>query len=177
MPPRLLSDPSVKGAVGDLARSYGFVDTVHSKSGSGSVWTSNKFCNQWAAMPSLHFGYSLLIGLTVATLPLVSDEVYRAKDGSTWEAMRSTRPSWRRLLCIFCGILYPTVICFAVIATANHFMLDVVAGAAVCALGWVGNRALLSLLPLEDYFLALVRIHKPEVRPSWQVEMDSALLH
>lgn len=70
MPPRLLSDPDVTGPNGDQARSYGFVDTVHGASGSGSVWTSNKFCNQWAAMPSLHFGYSLLIGLTIMTLPL-----------------------------------------------------------------------------------------------------------
>jgi hypothetical protein len=47
MPPRLLSDQSVQGAVGDLARSYGFTDTVHGAEGSGSVWTTNRFCNQY----------------------------------------------------------------------------------------------------------------------------------
>lgn len=167
MPPRLLSDPGVNGAVGNLARSYGFVDTVHSETGSGSVWTSNKFCNQWAAMPSLHFGYSLLIGMTIATLPLAPPQEPWTAAQTAGQTLSSKMPSWRRTLCICCGILYPCLICFAVIATANHFVLDVVAGAIVCALGWLGNRALLNLLPLEDYFLSLVRIHKPELRQPW----------
>lgn len=47
MPPRLLSDKTVKGPDGDLARSYGFVDTVHGVNGAGSVWTENRFCNQY----------------------------------------------------------------------------------------------------------------------------------
>jgi hypothetical protein len=47
MPPRLLSDPSVIGPTGEVARSYGFVDTVHGKAGAGSVWTQNRFCNQY----------------------------------------------------------------------------------------------------------------------------------
>ena len=47
MPPRLLSDPSVEGPEGELARSYGFIDTVHGVNGAGSVWTENRFCNQY----------------------------------------------------------------------------------------------------------------------------------
>jgi hypothetical protein len=47
MPPRLLSDKTVEGPSGDEARSYGFVDTVHGDGGEGSVWTQNKFCNQY----------------------------------------------------------------------------------------------------------------------------------
>ena len=47
MPPRLLSDESVEGPIGDIARSYGFVDTVHGEKGSSSVWTNNRFCNQY----------------------------------------------------------------------------------------------------------------------------------
>lgn len=47
MPPRLLSDPAVGGPEGELARSYGFVDTVHGVNGVGSVWTENRFCNQY----------------------------------------------------------------------------------------------------------------------------------
>ena len=43
-------------------------------------------------------------------------------------------------------------------------MLDAVAGAVVCGLAWAGNRVLLNLLPVEDYFLWCVRIHKPERR-------------
>jgi hypothetical protein len=47
MPPRLLSDTAPTGEEADLARSYGFVDTVHGVNGSGSVWTENRFCNQY----------------------------------------------------------------------------------------------------------------------------------
>jgi hypothetical protein len=53
------------------------------------------------------------------------------------------------------------LILIAIISTANHFILDAVAGAVVCTLGWWGNAVLLNLLPLEDYFLWILRIHKP----------------
>lgn len=47
MPPRLLSDENVEGPEGDLGRSYGFIDTVHGANGARSVWTQNRFCNQY----------------------------------------------------------------------------------------------------------------------------------
>jgi hypothetical protein len=47
MPPRLLSDPDYTGPQAELAKSYGFVDTVHGKDGASSVWTQNRFCNQY----------------------------------------------------------------------------------------------------------------------------------
>lgn len=50
MPPRLLSDKSVEGPIGEVARSYGFVDTVHGADGARSVWTQNKFCNQYGKL-------------------------------------------------------------------------------------------------------------------------------
>lgn len=73
-------------------------------------------------------------------------------------------PSLRRFLCVVLGVAYPTIILVAIVATANHFILDAVAGAMVCGLAWVGNGVLLNLLSLEDYFLWCVRIHKPERR-------------
>lgn len=76
--------------------------------------------------------------------------------------LRLTLPSWRRLLCLVLGFFYPFTILVAIIATANHFILDAVAGSLVCALGWYFNGVLLNLLPIEDYFLCLVRIHKPD---------------
>ncbi|KAK1837701.1 integral membrane protein [Colletotrichum chrysophilum] len=130
MPPRLLSDPNYNGEDASEAKSFGFVDTVHSKS---------------AAMPSLHFVYSLLVGLTVATLPLPS--------------IRS-RP-WKRFAIVAVGMSYPALILTAIVATANHFVLDAVAGAIVCGIAWNANGVLLNLLVVEDYFLRLVRIHKP----------------
>ena len=119
-------------------------------------------------MPSLHFGYSLLIGLTIMTVPL-SQTNRRGKSlpvpffnqSHPALAPRIRLPSRRRLLCIIVGFLYPSSILIAIISTANHFILDAVAGAAVCALGWWGNAVLLNLLPLEDYFLWILRIHKP----------------
>jgi len=54
------------------------------------------------------------------------------------------------------------MILVAIVATANHFILDAIAGAFVCALGWRFNGMLLNLLPIEDCFLWIVRIHKPE---------------
>lgn len=111
-------------------------------------------------MPSLHFGYSLLIGLTIATFPGVG--------------LRAT--SWKRIMLVTLGMSYPGIILAAIVATANHFILDAVAGAVVCAIAWHGNDILLNLLVLEDYFLWAVRIHKPvnwtdpetAVERSWQ---------
>ncbi|KAF3391520.1 hypothetical protein F1880_007624 [Penicillium rolfsii] len=161
MPPRLLSDPSVEGPEGELARRYGFVDTVHGVNGAGSVWTENRFCNQYAAMPSLHFGYSLMIGLTIMTIPLPPHHRRTLRSRIGW-GIGVRLPSWRRMICLVLGFLYPFIILVAIVATANHFILDAMAGALVCALGWWSNGVLLNLLPLEDYFLWLVRIHKPE---------------
>ena len=75
-------------------------------------------------------------------------------------------------MCLAIGIAYPTIILIAIIATANHFVLDAVAGSMVCALAWSGNRVLLNLLPLEDYFLWLVRIHKPTPREFDAIDED-----
>lgn len=47
MPPRLLSDPNYQGPDAQEAKGYGFVDTVHGADGESSVWTTNKFCNQY----------------------------------------------------------------------------------------------------------------------------------
>lgn len=115
-------------------------------------------------MPSLHFGYSLLIGVTIMSIPL-SPGHRRGKSlplpffnqSHPALAPRIHLPSGRRLLCIILGFLYPLVL-IAIISTANHFVLDTVAGAVVCAFGWWGNAVLLNLLPVEDYFLWILRI-------------------
>ena len=149
MPPRLLSDTAVTGPSGEKARAFGFQDTVHrTGKDEGSIWTTNKVCNQWAAMPSLHFGYALLIGLTIMWLPL--------------ETRERGLLSWHRTLCVGFGLGYPLLILVAVIATAYHFFLDVFGGAILIALAWAGERVLLNLLPLEDWALSFLRIHKPE---------------
>ncbi|CZR55643.1 related to integral membrane protein [Phialocephala subalpina] len=169
MPPRLLSADTSDDNAGKLARSYGFVDTVHGPGGEGSIWTDNRFTNKFAAMPSLHFGYSLLIGLTIATIPLNPAHPSTSSfmlpffnQSHPSLAPKITLPSWRRMTCIAVGTFYPSLILLAIIATANHFLLDAVAGSMVCGVAWWGNDVLLNLLVMEDWFLWVVRIHKPE---------------
>jgi hypothetical protein len=169
MPPRLLSADTSDTITGKLARSYGFVDTVHGPGGEGSIWTDNRFTNKFAAMPSLHFGYSLLIGLTIATIPLRPDHTSSNSiilpffnRSHPKLAPKIKLPSWRRATCVAVGVFYPSLILLAIIATANHFILDAVAGSVVCGMAWYGNDVLLNLLAIEDWFLWVVRIHKPE---------------
>jgi cytochrome c biogenesis protein CcdA len=102
-----------------------------------------------------------MIGLTIMTIPLPPHHrrTIRTRLGRTI-ALRL--PSWRRVLCLVLGFLYPFTILVAIVATANHFILDAIAGALVCALGWWFNGVLLNLLPIEDCFLWIIRIHKPE---------------
>lgn len=75
--------------------------------------------NPYAAVPSMHFGYAFMIGLALAAL------------------MRS----WPlRLL----ALAYPAIVFVAIIATANHYVIDTVAGAAavIAAFAVFGVRAL-----------------------------------
>jgi hypothetical protein len=62
--------------------------------------------NQYAAMPSFHVGWNLLVGIVV---------------------FRATK---NPLLRVF-AVVMPVAMGFAVIATANHFVLDVLVGAAI----------------------------------------------
>jgi hypothetical protein len=88
---------------------FGFVDTiVHAK--SYYVLQSPKIVNQYAAMPSLHFGWDLLVAVAVG-----------ANTGSRWV---------RRVTYVL-----PLVTLGGIVLTANHYFLDAVAGAAVAGVG------------------------------------------
>lgn len=127
MPPRLLPPH------------YGFVDTVHTTN-VASVWTTNTFCNQLAAMPSLHFGYSIVVGWTLFLTPKYTPLPLRAV-----------------------GFVYPMIILLAIVVTANHYILDAVVGLGVVCLAWWGNSVLCYLSVVEEWVLALVGIRKPIV--------------
>jgi hypothetical protein len=95
----------------------GFVDTMAHFSRYGWWSTAGSAprglgsdTNQFAAMPSLHVGWALWCG---------------------WQLLRHARHRVTRIL----GVLYPFVLAVVVIATANHYLLDVVAGFAVVGLG------------------------------------------
>lgn len=130
-------------------------------------------------MPSLHFGYSLLVGVTIMTIPLApqhrrsrSIQVPLFNQSHPELAPQFKLPSSRRLLCLVLGFLYPFSILVAIISTANHFILDAVAGGMICAIGWRANGILLNLLPLEDYFLWCLRMHKPTIEQVEVPEFD-----
>jgi PAP2 superfamily len=101
----------------------GFVDTLALSAsvnhGSGFVELAS---NPFAAMPSVHAADALIIGFALATL---------------------VRSRWLSVL----WTLWPTWVWFSVMATGNHFWLDVAAGVGAAALGgtmvaWAQRRRL-----------------------------------
>jgi hypothetical protein len=118
--------------------SYGFVDVLHpvDDEGGPNFWASNPFQLTLAAMPSLHFGTSLLIGIGLV--------VY----GGHW-------------LVKILAPLYPVAMFFVVLGTANHWVLDCVVGVVVVAVGWKANWLLLGLRPVEEWVFWLCRVQKP----------------
>ncbi|GGT10757.1 MULTISPECIES: phosphatase PAP2 family protein [Streptomyces] len=101
-----------------------FIDTVlvHHTWGSMASGNLKNMSNQYAAMPSMHIGWSLWCGLTifaVATVP------------------------WARVL----GLLYPTATLVVIVATANHFWLDAVGGMICLAFGYAVSRAWYGAMP------------------------------
>ena len=93
----------------------GFVD-VMSQTASWGWWptsgapASDAISNQFAAMPSLHCAWAAWCGVTLVLL---------------------ARRAWVRVL----GAVYPASTIFVVLGSGNHFLLDVVAGLLVLAVG------------------------------------------
>jgi len=126
---------------------YGFVDMINKVSGVDVYASTRRWVNPYAAMPSMHMGYSLLftlsgIGMIVASLK----ERYSAP-GQGYERLESTNntqpkrlPSlYVTIICLlpYIGLLYPVFMFFVIIATANHFILDAMAGATAFLVAWV----------------------------------------
>lgn len=117
MPPRLLDSPSHFGACAGQAagcNGYGLVDTIEQwgglwKFGSGGM---AHISNQYAAMPSLHFGWSTWCAITFV--------VVIGKGRLRWLAF-----------------LYPAITLFCILITANHYWLDAFFGAVALAGGWL----------------------------------------
>jgi membrane-associated phospholipid phosphatase len=84
----------------------GFTDTLNGAAVNHHSGAIASLANPYAAMPSLHTAYALIFGVSGVVL---------------------ARRWWIR------GIwaLYPGLVVFSIVATANHFILDAVAGAAV----------------------------------------------
>ncbi|KAI5456644.1 PAP2 superfamily-domain-containing protein [Mariannaea sp. PMI_226] len=140
MPPRLLPEE------------YGFFDTVR-REDAESIYATNKFFNQLAAFPSLHFGYSFCIG----TVLFYHSGIFRRR-----LAPREKRPSkLRQIFFAVLSVVYPGFVLTIIVSTANHYWLDALAATGVVLMAWLCNRILLYLLPLEDLFLWCVKLEKP----------------
>ncbi|CAL9431320.1 hypothetical protein SUDANB108_02058 [Streptomyces sp. enrichment culture] len=107
-----------------LMNGGGFVDTVmvHQTWGSMASGDLKNMSNQYAAMPSMHIGWSVWCGLTIFALATVP---------------------WARVL----GLLYPALTLVVIVATANHFWLDAVGGVLCLAFGFAVARLWYGRLP------------------------------
>ncbi|MFF5517784.1 bifunctional glycosyltransferase 87/phosphatase PAP2 family protein [Streptomyces coeruleorubidus] len=96
-----------------LMPTLGFIDTVHGVQdfSQPDYGTLTSLTNQYAAMPSLHFGWSLWCGVVIAVL---------------------ARRWWIKAL----GLLHPLLTLCAIVTTANHWVLDAVGGAAAVGVGF-----------------------------------------
>ncbi|MFF9566266.1 bifunctional glycosyltransferase 87/phosphatase PAP2 family protein [Streptomyces sp. NPDC014685] len=96
-----------------LMPGLGFIDTVNGVQdfAKPDYGTLTSMTNQYAAMPSLHFGWSLWCGVIVVVL---------------------APKAWMKAL----GLLHPLFTVSAIVATANHWVLDAVGGAVVVSLGF-----------------------------------------
>jgi hypothetical protein len=111
MPPRLLTDC---GPYGACLSDFSFVDTL---ADVGGLWsfdsgTMQKVSNQYAAMPSLHFGWSSWCFLVLYP---------------------KFKRRWAKLLIA----AYPLCTLWAIVVTANHYWLDAVGGLAILSAGYV----------------------------------------
>ncbi len=84
----------------------GFVDTLNGEAVSHQTGIVETFANPYAAMPSLHTAYALIIGTSGFLV-------------------------CRHLLLKIMWACYPALVVFSIVATGNHWFLDAIAGAFV----------------------------------------------
>lgn len=89
---------------------WGFVDTVAERSDAYRILQPPAFVNQYAAMPSLHFGWNLLVGIAI----------YRHSSHVIGK--------------IF-GVALPVIMFASIVLTANHYIIDGLAGGSLALVG------------------------------------------
>jgi hypothetical protein len=92
---------------------WGFTDTVATFVGDAAEQSANVLYNPFAAVPSMHVAFALMIG--IPAIKLVKSPVLKL--------------AWA---------LYPVLVTFVVVVTANHFWLDAALGALVAAISAAG---------------------------------------
>ena len=104
---------------------WGFIDTVGSGTAAYSLPDLSILVNQYAAVPSLHFGWVFLSGIAM---------------------FRETPSMAAKLL----GVFMPLAMLFSIVATGNHFFLDAVAGGIVALIGLGASLMLRTLVMRGD---------------------------
>jgi hypothetical protein len=101
----------------------GFTDTIALFTGvAQDDQTVSVLVNQYAAVPSMHIAFSLMI----------------AVPGMTLTRNLAARAAWTA---------YPLLVLFVIVVTGNHFWLDAAAGAAVACLAAIAAGQLARLRP------------------------------
>ena len=98
---------------------WGFSDTVANFVGEKAANSANLLYNPFAAMPSMHVAFALMIAVP---------------------AVQLIRPRPLKVL----WALYPAVVTFVVVVTANHWWLDAALGALVALVSAVAATAALA---------------------------------
>jgi hypothetical protein len=140
MPPRL------------LPKEFGFLDSVRHDDAQ-SVWQSGKYVNTLAAMPSMHFGYAFCIGCTL----LYHSTIFR----SNLERNEVRKNKFWKIFFVVLGFGYPALILTTIVATANHYYLDALVATCFVLLAFCFNKVFYVFIPLEDWFLWIIRAEKP----------------
>ena len=118
---------------------YGFIDTVSDLTGvhvSHSSAAMTSLINPYAAVPSVHVAFALMIGWPLAKLSKHS----------------IVRIAWA---------IYPFLIAFVIIVTANHFIFDALLGALTAGASAYGARWLARARPAVWRFSAVPTPHLP----------------
>ena len=114
-PPRELPGLAARFDPGAPAYVLGFLDTMRAYLGYAyDTQSTRTFVNPYAAMPSLHFGWDLLLGIGII----------RAFWGQRW--------LW---IIAPIAVALPVLQVFSITMTANHFLLDAAAGGVVALTG------------------------------------------
>jgi hypothetical protein len=120
-PPRLYSQCDgnipVLGEDGGLVKPKCFVDTLAKVGGLWDYQSSaaKAIANAYAAMPSLHFGWSLWCAIVI----------WRHVGGRKGHVL---------------AVLYPALTLFAIVVTANHYFLDAAGGTVILLGGLAVSR-------------------------------------
>lgn len=96
---------------------FGFIDTVHGATSNVSYFQPGPFVNDYAALPSFHFGWILLSSMAI------------------WS---NTTNRYVRAVAVAMSV----IMWWAVTVTGNHYFFDMVMGGVVVVISWLFVRAM-----------------------------------